>query len=274
LTPLAGARAQAVSPQRPSSIDSVKQAADLEKTRLEIRKLTAEVAAVESSRIPAKLSDYVPLVTAIVTVAGAFAALTRYLEDRRATRAARFEEQLRADLEELIKFSGVDTGGAARVRFLLQDLTRLCRELPERGDDVTAVVVEVAIRDLDFVFPRHVVFETAALEQWAPYPAFLRTHASEHQIILGNYVQAFRRLHDEAPGFFETLEYRSPMFVMAEYVDDSLYRRFAGLLDGLALHVPLLDDGHPELRAYARERFQAAMRNSALTLAVFDRRQQ
>jgi hypothetical protein len=235
-----------------------------------LRRATSEAA---DRSLPRRAEPYLPLLTALISVAAALAALTRFLNDRQVVRLRHLEEEFRADLQQLVAFPSDETRGAAHASFLLQDLRHLAEQLDERAVDVTTILVELAIRDLDFSEPRHVILETAAMERWPPYRGFLERNPPEHQVILANYVDAVRRIHSEHPSFFERIEYRAPMFVLSTHVEHQIYRRFVDLLDAIALHVPLLQ-GKPELRTYVRERFQEAIQNSAITLAVFDQRQQ
>ncbi|GLC25917.1 hypothetical protein [Roseisolibacter agri] len=267
------AAAQDVRPGPAGVVADSLQRAQLEKLRLEIATLQRAALEAAERSWPRRVEPYLPLLTMLVSVAGALAALTRFLNDRQVTRRRRLEEEFRADLQELVAFPSAESGGAAHVSFLLQDLRQLTTQLEQRVADVTTILVELAIRDLDFGNPRHVILETAAMERWTPYREFLARNPSEHQVILVNYVDAVRRIHAEHPAFFERLEYRAGMFVLSTFVEHATYRRFIALLDAVALHVPLLE-AKPELRTYVRERFQQAIQNSAVTLAVFDRRQQ
>lgn len=200
--------------------------------------------------------DIIRLVTIIVTVAGLLFGLYKFYAEqqkdrisREADQKLRFQNQMRADIDEILRFTQDKTETMSRASFLLEDLKTLLAMAPVSGDQrtfasykesFTRSLVYLILYDSDFnKNPRDVRFAATVLDRWPDYQIYLQSHVGELNLILYKHVRAVRYLRDTNPRYLEDVRYYEPTnqyFVLPKYEkqegEESLFQHFIYIRNG------------------------------------------
>src|SRR5215213_6508401 len=123
---------------------------EAEKLALEIRRLK------QDTGVMGRLQGTLPFVTVLVAVGSLWFGVAQFISESRQNRTLRWEQQVRADIQELLAFPKNDEYTVARASFLIQDLRRLEKYLGQQDDEVTSTLLALIQDDCDFDKRRHV----------------------------------------------------------------------------------------------------------------------
>lgn len=270
--------------------------AELEKLKLEIEGLR------RGTRWEGRITQYIPLITAIVAVGGLLAAIlqfqsTQTLQQNRMIveqqkdravqeldRVLRMQNQIRTDTDQLLQFTNDERQTVSRMSFLLDDLRSLLDqpiEHPEISDfvsrsreTVTKSLIRMIHYDCNFSErPRDVYFAAIVLDRWPNYSEFLSNNLPELDSILRKYVIALRDLHKKNPRYFQQLKYdvvEEKYDMNSHSAEASEHQRlhYGDVVIGFANHLNLVKNDSLFKRRFIEE-FQSTVQASELTKQLF-----
>lgn len=270
-------------------------AAQLEKLKIEIEDLRNKNGWEE------RLSRYIPLMTAVVAVAGLFLAILQFQGQQRSQqektiteqqkdrasrdldRTLRVQSQIRTDTDQLLHFTNDPQQTLSRVSFLLDELSALTQQhvgesqegsqiMSSSKDAVTRSLVKKIHYDCDFLKnPRDVYFATTVIDRWPDYAQYLSQSRRELDFILYKYVRAVRDLHDRNPSYFEKLAYDSSSgryIVASEGLNEEhQFQHYGDIVIGFMKHLSIFQNS--DLMKKHVQDFKVALRNPALTKQLF-----
>lgn len=243
-----------------------------EEQRARVEKLQLEITALKNPfPIYKTLVEFVPLLTALLTVITLAAGAYKYFDDRKETRLAQDKAQFRADVDQILSFPSESKISLARITFLLHDLGDLTRNDNAARDNVTNIIERLVANDLGFDKLRDVSFDVIAMDHWAGYAARLGQKGSS-QDILYKYYQALRHLYDENKKYFSSIDVDKETggYIVEEYTEEEKFLRFAQLAIGYGRRVRLIQDARERDEAIAK--FAEALQNPKLAAKLFDDR--
>lgn len=194
---------------------------------VECRKLELEVAELErGSLLEARIGRFVPIITAVISIAGFILGVVIFGNEQSKGRQAREEDRKSRELndyrmgyEQLLLFSSNDKLTIARVLALKQDLDALKDSIyltPEQKKEqehrLAGSICNLISTDFDFTQPRHVTFDIAALQNWPEYQAGLiatlddTTGKTVNDAIVEKYLHVIRDLESKEPGVFKNVD--------------------------------------------------------------------
>jgi hypothetical protein len=262
-TGFVGARGAALAMQTETTVSDEKNLQQ-EKLRLEIDNLRKQ------KSWEGRLGRYVPFATAIVAIAGLWFGFVQFIQEQKSDRDLRIQNQIQANVSELLEFPGKDERSVSRVSFLLSELLELRKHLSLKAmdeDRITTVLVDLVKDDLNFDKLRHLQFDVILLESWPGYLSYLAANPKTQRFILYKYYQALRQLHFEDPKYFETIQYLDGQYKVERYTQESRYLRFQKLVAAYSRHLQATKS--PLDRKQALDRFTKATSNSVLTKQIF-----
>ncbi len=174
------------------------------------------------------------------------------------------ENQIRANLDELLTIAQSPSQGIAKVPFIFSDLNRLVARRPSEVQAVTDILVMFARHDADFSNPRHRRLETEAIAGWKPYAQYLQNEQTFNNYILYLYERQLTVLHDEDPQYFESIRYDPVARRYRVKTVSPVESRFLRLVDLVRVYHDHLRIATKEHREQAIARFAAALRNQNL----------
>lgn len=259
--------------ESPENLDLEFQKAQLQKLRLEIASLKPK------RRWYEELARYIPLITAVLSIAGFLWGVVLFLNQQEKDRKTREEDRISRDLmqyrtsyEQLLQFSSNPNVTVQRVLFLRDDIDRLIDSLntdPEvrqrEKAKLKATIFSLITRECDFTQAKHVRLDIAALQEWADYHDDLKTTPKKHYI--NKYINAIGYLHTRDPKYIETAEYNPQTgFTESQAPSEPLAVSFASLIEGFRCHLQLLEEKDQETQINA---FERVTRNPFLTADLF-----
>ncbi len=263
------ATAMAESNPNPNSTTSL-EVAQLTKLELEIEALRSK------NRFAASAVSFVPIITTLITLGGLVFTIHQFFVQQDKDRIARGQEQvirdlnqIRSDIDQLLNMTSDKGQSAARVSFLIQDLSNLVERIPSEREKITVVLSEFIEQDADFDDLRGVRLALGVIIHWADYQEYLKKNPERNEFIIYKYCQALRHVHAEDPRYFESIRfekgygYRVPYFT-----ENSRYLRFSGLVGAFSAHLEMFKES-PEITIKAIRRFQESTNNPTLTSQLF-----
>lgn len=241
-----------------ASIEALQQ----EKLQLEIKELRVK------SNLTTQVTQSIPFITTLVAVSGLIFGMYQNRIARRNELMLRDEEHLRSDMDQLLTLQVDKQSSVGKISFLFDDLNQLINRRPDRRKPISDAIIRFIKEDCDFDNLRHVHIDIEAIQNWADYREHLRKASGDQQFIFYKYRQALRRIHDEDPSYFETIEYDSTSgFRVTGYTDELRYLRFLALVRGFSLQLDELND--EEWKLALVQQFKEAVRNPVLTNQLY-----
>jgi hypothetical protein len=237
-----------------------------------------------------------PLIATVVGVAGFFFTVVQFQSQRtseqrkdRLTREVdqrtKFQNQIRGDIEELLRFTRDQSQTVSRVGFLLEDVKTVMESYVNESQKVsdlfpgykrslTESLVTLVRDDCDFTKnPRDVELANTIIIHWDDYSNYLKEKTQKLDYILYEYTRGLQALHDKNPGYFKNLDLKGKpigYYVPPKYRKKAneaiLFGHFLDIVDGFKLHLEVLgtenlSDAAKELRDKNRRDFQDAVGN-------------
>jgi hypothetical protein len=250
----------------PDNATTAKSADSL--TRKQEEKLTLEI---EDLR---KRNRWSPIVATLLGVAGFFftvlqfqcqrsSELQRDRVGKEVDQLARFQNQTRTDIDEILRSAHEEGPSAARVLFLVEDMKtvmeskvndtqKFSAKFPNYERGLTKGLAILIRDDYDFSHkPRDVSRANVVRGHWNDYSNYLREDARMLDYILYKYTQALQNFRDRNIGYVECLTVdpqTQQVQVCRKYElqqnDQALYDYFADLIKGFKQHIELVG-GNP-----------------------------
>lgn len=254
-----------------------------------------------------------PVITALISVTGLVVSVIIFgyqqsIEQeknrtaRELERRTTLQNQIRGDIDEILRFTGDSKLSVSRAAFLLADIQttldspinrtsldpadkenkKLADVLHGYKDSLNRSLAILVKDDCDFTrHSRDAGLANAVVAYWHDYPDYLAKESEDFDklnYILWKYVKALQTLHDRNPGYLESFYVDKnglwPGRRFAKRINqDLLYRRLIGLTDGFRMHLAILcKDGlrenAKELRTARLEEFQTSLSNPVLSHAL------
>lgn len=241
--------------------------------------------------------DFIRLITTIVAVTGLLLGVAKFLLDQQKERTARaadqrlrFQNQMRNDVDEILKFPKDKI--VSRVAFLLEDLSitldsrlpngrSVSSEFPHYKRDSTKKMFYLINYDSDYPWDRKDVdLASVVLEHWPDYGAFLKEDLTKLNSVLYNHIRALRYLRDYNPGYFESMKYHEktdeyevgPKYEKQKG-EEGRFQHFEDIRDGFLEHLRLIaNDSRPEAKEMTesnRQQFEGALCNRKIAKQIF-----
>jgi len=269
-------------------------ASDMESQKLvrETQKLDLEIEGLRKKN----RRDVIRLITTMVTVAALLFGLYKfYVEQqkerfsREAEQKLRLQNQMRADIGELLGFTKDKDQTISRALFLLEDFKALLalaqlndeqRTFDSHRETFTKSLVYLVLYDSDFEKgPREVRLAAMLVEACDDCKSYLMAHLDELNQILYKHVRAMRYLRDKNPGYLEDMKYYEPTnqyFVLAKYEkqdgEERRFQHFIHIRNGFRAFIKLIaEDPRPDagkIRSQNLRDFEAALCNPEVAKQV------
>lgn len=225
----------------------------------ELRKLELEIEELRRGRTwEARIGRFVPIITALISIAGFMSGLLIFGLQQAKDRDARMADvrsrsltDYRTSFEQLLLFPSNDNMTIARVLALKQDLDELKDNLyadqkqkDQQEQRLTGSVCNLIARDFDFTKPRQVTFDIAAMQNWPEYQRGLvvtlnsdGTGETVNDAIIAKYLRVVYELEAKEPGVYRnadpTTNVADPEILIKEPQ--------RSVINGFACHIKLLE---------------------------------
>lgn len=202
------------------------------------------------------------------------------LESQRRTE---LESRIRANIDEIHRFTSNENMPASRVQFLLDEMKDLVVVLGRSAgyeQKLTESLVFMVRDDCDFAKLRHVEFANMVAGRWEDYSSYLANETEKLEFILFKYSDALQSLRAQNPGYFETMTLSSdrtsyetsPIYTRRER-DAKLYDHFLHIKDGFTEHLNIfkkvnMSSEIEKRRENSLRRFQAALCNREISTDI------
>jgi hypothetical protein len=265
----------------------------------QVEKLNLEIENLRKKNKWEALAQFIPVIATFIGVVGFFFTVYQFQSQRgveakkdRISREAdlrtRLQNQVRNDIDEILRSVRNQTQTVSRIKFLLDDVATVMESSVRQGDQdekmgdifreyeekLTASLVILVRDDCDFTDnPRDVDLANAVIQYWDKYSDYLKEDLQKLDWILYKYARALQSLHDKNPGFFEhltlnkeTKEYEVSPPYLGQKNEPVLYGHFIAIADGFKFHIVLLDKQNSgeevkRVRKVNLRRFQDALAN-------------
>ena len=228
-------------------------------TVAELRKLELEVAELErGSKLESRIGRFVPIITAVISIAGFILGVIIFGNEQSKGRQAREDDRKSRELndyrtgyEQLLLFSSNDKLTIARVLALKQDLDALKESIyltdkqkEDQEQRLAGSICNLISRDFDFMQPRHVTFDIAALQNWPEYQTGLiatlnpKTGKTVNEAIIEKYLHVIRELETDDGGVFKNVD------LADDAADPEIFLKEPqrSVINGFACHLNLLPE--------------------------------
>lgn len=267
-----------------SELEKLRKQAEVEKLNLEIRELSAR------TKVRERLLQYIPLITVSIAVAAFLFGIYQFTDEQRKQQdkqlaeqrrglAIRIQDQIQADLDQLLHFT-TEEQTVSRALFLLEDLkflVGLSLNVSQDGSDVlpceerviTQSLVGLIDNDCDFIKnEKDVHFTATVIDHWKDYSDYLKQNADVLNEVLAKYDTALVALHAQDPRYFQTMQFDPEQGFKWPYEDKdqkwNQYQKFIGLKYGFQMHLAMLGKDAASKDTHIKA-FQTALRNAKLT---------
>jgi hypothetical protein len=250
----------------PQDLLSFKQ---IEKLKLEIEILSKKNKKIE------KFSPLFPLLATFVTLVALvigfwqFQRQQKSLQDkttseRQHERATQLQNQLRSDVNEILRFAQDKTQTISMVSFLLDDMKILIESASRLTDQesaqafigydrkVTKALVEQIVNDADLMkSPKDVIFTNTIARNWGDYQNYLREKEQLETLdgILYKYVRALRYLREGNRSYVkevtydnDTQHYKLPKASEKGESEEILFQHLRRIMEGFREHLNFLSN--------------------------------
>jgi hypothetical protein len=207
----------------------------------------------------------------------------------------RVQNQIRADIDEILQFTRNERQTISRVSFLLEDMktvlesnliqtqmgsnvseTKKVDEIyPEYKRKLTESLIIMIKDDCDFTKrPRDVGLANTVVRHWDDYSVYFKNDPKQVEWILYAYIRALQSLRDENPGYLEGMKvedgYKPSRKYERQENEPILYSRLIDILDGFENHIEILgkenmSDEATRLKRESLEEFEATLCNPAMS---------
>jgi hypothetical protein len=275
--------------QSPDTLTQALTAAQLDKLKLEIEKLTIEAAELKKKQPEKKrfnLLAYTPLISVLIAVAGFLFGVLQYHNQQekarlneRTDQRLKVQAQIRDNLTRILQFPKEKNLTLSQISFLLDDLDRLLRisiggvevtseHLQAEQRKITLNLNHLILDDCNFDEPTHADLGRIVLDGWDDYKAYLKTDEDSLEDLLLKYTDALTTLHALAPSYISQIRYSEDTTSFdepsgASDKDKSHLRHFEDLVRGFSDYLELSEN--QEFRVEAVKDFQSAICNEVLT---------
>jgi hypothetical protein len=217
-----------------------------------------------------KRNRWPPIVAMLLGIAGFFFTVIQFQCQRsyqqhkdqaskEVEQSARFQNQIRTDIDEVLRSAHDQGPTTARVLFLLEDMQTAMNSRYNESDSLATTFptyqrsltqsLAILVRD-DYDLssnPRDVSRANAILEHWQDYPLYLQSDERTLDYILYKYTEALQNFRDQNPGYVECLRVdpkTKQIQVCRKYEtqknDQALYDYFGDLVEGFQEHIELV----------------------------------
>lgn len=250
---------------RPQDLLSFKQ---IEKLNLEIASLQNKIERLE------KYSPLFPLVGSLLTVVALVFGFYQFRTQQQREFAAQSQNQLRSDVDQILRFAHDENQTISMVSFLLDDMKGLIDSASAGSDKkladalkgserrVTEALVEQIVYDADFEdSPRNVVFASKIVTKWKDYQNYLKEDGQLVTLrrIVQNYVNAMRDFRKNNASYLQQVSYNegTQRFNVGE--NRILWLRLNFLMTGFKQHLQFLGKGQEEFKRKSIEDFEDSL---------------
>ena len=273
----------------------------LRKSKAELEKLNLEVESLRKNNKWEPILKWIRLIASIVAVLGLFFGLYKFYVEQQRERITRevdqklrFQNQMRTDIDEILRFPEDKDQTIARISFLLGDLAttldsyvnkdqRVSDVFPTYKETFTENLVILVASDSDFLRShREVSLAAIALERWEEYGPYLKQHLDKLNLILYAHTRGLRHLRDTNPGYIEDMKYydkTNQYFVLEKYEkqegEERRFQHFKALRNGFKAHLKLTDDNQaPDVKKVRQQNlrdFEAALCNRRIAKQILEK---
>jgi len=242
----------------------------------EATKLDLEIESLKKKNRWETVAQIMPMIATLVATAGFFFTMfvfqSQRTDEQRKDRLGReieqrtkLQNQIRSDVDEILRFTGEEKVTLSRVSFLLEDVKtvmeskvneteRVSDLFPAYKRSLSESLVVLIRDDCDFSkFPRDVGLANTVIEHWKDYSEYLKSELPKLDYILFKYSRALQTIRDENPGYLEGLYLSDDGYEVSgkhrkRANEQVLYAHFVDILDGFNLHLALLDNPSDEAK--------------------------
>lgn|GEM_PF-2750409 len=279
-------------------------AKEMAKSDLELAKLKLEIESLKKKNRWEIIAQFLPLIATTLAVAGFFLTILQFESRRTAERTqavveqqkerltreidqtTRLQNQIRTDIDEILRFTRDEQQTVARVSFLLEDMKTVMESKVNEKDKVSDIFPQYERRltkslvimvrdDCDFSKnPRDVGLANIVIDRWDDYSIYLKGEPQKLDYILYEYIRALESLRDQNPGYLEGMQLDDGFKPSREYAKEKtepiLYNHFIDILDGFREHIALLGTDNlseeaGKLKKKHLDKLQSALRNQTIS---------
>jgi hypothetical protein len=263
-------------------------------------KLDLEIKSLRKKNRWEPVAQLMPIIATLLGIAGFFFTVVQFQSQRsdeqqkdrisrEVEQRSRFQNQIRTDIDEILRSAHDERQTVSSVAFLLEDMKTVLKSnvnesrkvsdvYPEYERSLTKSLVILVRDDYDFTKnPRDVDLANIIIYRWDDYSKYLEGESPKLNYILYEYTRALQSLRDQNPGYLEGLklnEERTRYIPSPKYDRKRngyvLYNHFISIVDGFKRHIEIL--GTENLSEEAREvkannfrLFEAALCNRTIS---------
>lgn len=203
----------------------------------------------------------------------------------------RSQDQIRADIDEILRFPKDQSQSTARISLLLEDIKTILNSYMNERQRVSDLfpgfeqrlstrLVLLVRDDCDLSKTRDVVLANTLIARWDDYSNYLKNEPDKLNYILDKYLSALQGFRDQNPGYLEEMRLdKSNRYVISSKYDRRkdeplLFDHFLSLIEGFQMHLEAF--GKVNLSEKARSLkeinlclFQSTLRNRTISEHVF-----
>jgi hypothetical protein len=279
-----------------------------EKLDLEIQKLDLEAQSLrKKNKWDLRAQFMSPIIAMVLGIVGLSITLNQYRGQRKAEQnrtiseqqkdrqnsavdqRSRLQNQIRTDIDEILRFPRDEKQTVSRVSFLLEDIKTVMDSttyvdekkqivsdtFPEYKRRLTESLVILITNDCDFTRnARDVGLANTVIRHWDDYGDYLKTDRKKLDWIRNEYIMALESFRNANPGYLEEIQLGvdgvspGPKYAKQE-IEPILYARFIDILDGFKWHLDLspenLSDQDKNRRERLLKQFLDTLHNTALS---------
>jgi hypothetical protein len=217
-----------------------------------------------------EVRGYLPGGSALVALAAAAWGALVYFRDQRRDRELRAEQEIAANLNQIIAYGKGDPIGSAQLISSLTNLNALVGRIGDKNkviDRVTRVVATLITEDIDFNDPKQVRLDVQCLTYYHPYEEYIQRHRDKNEYVIYRYLSALRTLRDRHFDYISKVtydvsasEFTHPAGIILTPEED--FQLLQRLLQGIQSHCGLISNA--ERQKEIAERFVQVSGNSIL----------
>ena len=266
-----------------------------QKESLEVDKLRLELGILRHKVRWETIAHSLPILAMLLSVAGLVFAVVQFRsgqENDRMTREvdqrAKFQNQIRGDIDEILRFTRDDKQTVSRVSFLIDDIKTVLQSkvnerqmvseiFPEYEQRFTENLVFLVVHDCDFTKgPRDVQLANMIVLRWQNYSEYLKREPKTLSYVLYAYTRALQNLRDQNPDYVEGLtvqgqdDYKPSQRYETRKDEAVLYSYFWDIVGGFKMHIRILgtdplDQEVKNIRDGSLLEFKKTLRNQPLS---------
>lgn len=248
----------------------------MDQTKLQNEKLMLEIHDLRRrGSLGERIGKVVPMVAAFVAVGGFFFTLWQAQkndvaarESQERDRISKIQSQIRADKEQILDFITSDKISAVRCAFLVDDLSSLLEQLPNKDVETERItdLLSKVVWEINFEEQRHINFDAFTIEKWTALRQRWKSDPEAHHGFLARkYYPRMAQVRRENPKCVESLDYdeRRYTFTSADNSKACLEGPFPVLTYGFNEHLELLKEiADPQLLKRELEEFKKLTNNA------------